>query len=425
VRSSLSLGKIFDIPIRLHFTWFFVFVLITASLIALPIPGTYVLWYRIIAGIIGSLLLFISIITHELAHSIVATKNKIPVKDITLFVFGGVSRITKEASRPTTEMLIAVVGPLTSILIAGIFHGIYLLLSSADISELITTIVRWLAFINALMAMFNLIPGFPLDGGRVFRSVIWLRTGNYIHATRIATTSGRIIGYTFIAGGIVVMFVTGEWMSGLWLAFVGWFLETSATISYREVLLRNAIYGLSAKEVMTSDYPVVSNTLNLSQLVQDYMLSKGHHSFIVAADGKLKGIITLKNIKVIPKDQWSTTSVEDIMIPSDKLTVAHPDNEVLSLFERMEEGNIQQVPVVENGIVIGLITRKNLLNLPRIRSQSLIFSVLPINAIVRQILSPHSISSFTGSHIYVNSKNICHLSSACPNKFKQDSCSTF
>jgi len=368
VRSSLSFGKIYGIPIRLHFTWFFVFVLITASLIALPISGDYVLWYRIVSGIIGSLLLFTSIVTHELAHSIVATKNNIPVKDITLFVFGGVSHITKEASRPTTEILIAVVGPLTSIVIAGVFHGIYLLLSSANANELITTIVRGLAFLNALMAMFNLIPGFPLDGGRIFRSVIWLRTGNYIRATRIAVTSGRIVGYTFVAGGIVFMFVTGEWIVGLWLAFVGWFLEVSATISYRETLLRNAIQGLSAKEVMVSDYPVVSNKLSLSQLVQDYMLSKGHHSFIVTTDDKLKGLITLKNIKAVPKDKWSTTPVEDIMIPSDKLIVARPDNDVLTLVERMEEENIQQVPVVENGSVVGLIKRENLLKLPRIRS---------------------------------------------------------
>ncbi len=368
MRSSLSLGKIYGIPIRLHFTWFFVFVLITASLIALPISGDYVLWYRIVSGIIGSLLLFTSIVTHELAHSIVATKNNIPVKDITLFVFGGVSHITKEASRPTTEILIAVVGPLTSIVIAGVFHGIYLLLSSANANELITTIVRGLAFLNALMAMFNLIPGFPLDGGRIFRSVIWLRTGNYIRATRIAVTSGRIVGYTFVAGGIVFMFVTGEWIVGLWLAFVGWFLEVSATISYRETLLRNAIQGLSAKEVMVSDYPVVSNKLSLSQLIQDYMLSKGHHSFIVTTDDKLKGLITLKNIKAVPKDKWSTTPVEDIMIPSDKLIVARPDNDVLTLVERMEEENIQQVPVVENGSVVGLIKRENLLKLPRIRS---------------------------------------------------------
>ena len=367
--SSLSLGKIFGIPIRLHFTWFFVFILITAFLIALPIPGAYILWFRIVIAIIGSLLLFISILVHELAHSLIAIKNNIPVNSITLFVFGGVSHITKEASNPKIEMLIAAVGPLASIIIASIFYAIHLLLIQFVADPLLITIAQWLAFINALMAMFNLIPGFPLDGGRIFRSIIWARTNNYVKSTRIATTSGRIVGYIFIVGGIIFMFVTGEWMNGLWLAFIGWFLETSATISYRETLLRDTLNKVTAREVMNTDCPIILRELNLKELIHSFMTPTGHRCFIVATiDGKFEGFIILKKVKSIPQNNWESTSVGEIMIQDDSLSIAHPDQNALSLLEKMDAQNIDYVPVVEEEKIIGLIARDNLMQLPQIRA---------------------------------------------------------
>ncbi len=372
MRSSLSLGKIFGIPVRLHFTWFFIFILITASLIAyLPVPGTYVLWYRIIFGIIASLLFFISILAHELAHSLVAIKNNIPVKGITLFVFGGVSHITKEASRPTIEILTAIIGPLVSVAIAGMFLGVYLLLT--EVNAVLATVAQWLAYINTLMAMFNLIPGFPLDGGRVFRSLIWLNTGDYIKATRIATISGRIIGYIFIAGGIITMFIllrqdNDAWFAGLWLAFIGWFLETSATISYRDALLRDALSGLTIRDIMSADFPVISHGITLNELVQNHMLPTGHRWFVVATDGKLEGITTIQDIKKVPRNRWSTTSIKEIMTPSKTLITANPDQDALSLLETIVERNINQVPVIEEGKVIGTIAQDSLMRLPQIRS---------------------------------------------------------
>jgi len=368
MKSSFKLGEIFGIPVRLHYTWFFIFVLITAQLVAyLPTPEPYIFWQRMVLGIVASLLLFISIIAHELAHSLVAVKNDIPVKDITLFVFGGVSQLTKEASRPTTEILIAIIGPLASILIAGIFQGIHLLLIEAN--ELLATIAQWLAFINALMAMFNLIPGFPLDGGRVFRAITWLSTGNYMQATRIATLSGRMIGYVFIAGGIIFMFITHEWISGLWLAFIGWFLETAAITSYRQALLHDALQNSTVRDIMTEDYPVASRELSLEHLVQDYILPTRRQCFMVATEGNLEGIITLHNIKKVSSERWNSTSVGDVMVPSDKLKIAYPDQDASSLLDQMEDSNISEVPVVEGKKLIGMVARDSLTRLLRIRAE--------------------------------------------------------
>jgi len=364
--NSISIGKILGIPLRLHYTWFIIFVLITASLVAyLPTPEPYVLWLRIALGVVASLLFFISIVIHELAHSFVAVKNNIPVKNITLFVFGGVSQLTKEASRPTTEMLVAIVGPLASILIAGIFHGVYLLL---DASEPFFIIAQWLAYINAIMALFNLIPGFPLDGGRVFRAIIWLSTGNYMRATHIATLLGRIIGYIFIGGGIIVMFVTQQWITGLWLAFIGWFLETAATISYRQTSFRNALNGFTVKDIITPS-PVVSPELSLSQLIQNHILPTGHQSFTVADEGRLEGVVTLNNVKKVPQKRWDTTRVKEIMTPNSKLTLAHPEQDAVSLLEQMDEKNIDEVPVLDGDRVVGMVIRGSLIYRLQIRSE--------------------------------------------------------
>jgi Zn-dependent protease len=371
MESSLNIGKIFGIPIRLHFTWFIIFILITATLIAyLPAPGPWILWYRIVSGIIASLLFFLSILIHELAHSYVAIKNGIPVKDITLFVFGGVSRITKEANRPSTEILIALVGPLASICIAAIYFGIYRGLSSVD--TLLATLALWIAFLNAFMALFNLIPGFPLDGGRVLRSVIWHNTGSFIRGTRTATIVGRSIGYIFITGGLIMMFAPNPWFNGLWpglwLLFVGSFQEISATISYREALLRDAIDGFTARDIMNINFPVTSGDTTIEQLVHKSMLSTGNKWFIVATENRLQGLISLRNIKRVPHSQWNTTTVKEVMVPDSSLLTAGPDDAALYILENMEEKNIYRVPVIKEGIIAGIISYDNLLHLPKIRS---------------------------------------------------------
>jgi len=291
-----------------------------------------------------------------------------PVKGITLFVFGGVSQIAKEASRPSTEMLVAIVGPLASVAIASIFLGASFLLSNS-----LATVAQWLAYINGLMAIFNLIPGFPLDGGRILRAIVWLRTDNYMRGTRIATLSGRVIGYVFIAGGIIFMFVTGEWIGGLWLAFIGWFLETAASISYRQASFHDALRGSTVRDIMIENrylpLAVAPPGYSLEHLAQDYILRTGRRSFMVGVDGNLEGIVTLHDAKKISRERWSITSVGDIMIPRDKLIISHPEQDAVGLLEQMDEGNMHEVPVLKGEKIVGLVTRDNLEKRLRARTE--------------------------------------------------------
>ncbi|MDP7286290.1 MAG: site-2 protease family protein, partial [Dehalococcoidales bacterium] len=275
---AFNLGKIFGIQFRLHYSWFFVFGLITVSLAWQYFPFIYPGWgsgtYWAV-GIVASLLFFTSVVAHELAHSLVGRANGIPVKSITLFIFGGVAHMTREAARYGAEFRMAVAGPVASLLIGGLFFLLHLLLG--DMSELIAAMAFWLATINVVLAVFNLIPGFPLDGGRVFRSLLWRFSGDYQRATQIATRVGRGVGYAFILGGISMIFLfPQQWFSGLWLALIGWFLSSVASASYRRARWQEALRRLTAAEAMTSGCPVVSSEVMVGRLVQEYVFLSGH-----------------------------------------------------------------------------------------------------------------------------------------------------
>ena len=279
--------------------------------------------------------------------------------------------MTKEAARPGAEFKMAVAGPACSLLIGGLFTLLYLLTQSTI--EPIAAMAYWLAYINVALAVFNLIPGFPLDGGRVFRAILWRVTGNYKYSTRIATLVGQGVGYLFIGAGIVIIFLHPfglSWFSGLWLAFIGWFLENAASVSYRQVQWSERLHRFTALQVMTSDCPVVTPSITVNQLVQGYAFSTGHCCFLVAEEGRLMGILTLHNIKTISQPDWAVTQVKEIMTPVDKLKAASPDQDALSILGQMDESNINQMPVVSEGRVIGLIARDNLIRFLHIRSQS-------------------------------------------------------
>jgi Zn-dependent protease len=321
----------------------------------------------LIGGIIASLLFFASVIAHELSHSIVAIRNGIPVKSVTLFIFGGVARITREATRPVTELVMAGAGPLSSLVIGGIFGAFWLLLRGGE-QLMAAGLVLWLAQVNLLVAAFNLIPGFPLDGGRVLRAFLWRRSGNYVSATRTASMVGRGVAYSFILGGIVMIFVVNPF-NGLWLAFIGWFLENAANASYRQVKFREGLRGLSARDVMSSSCPSVPPHLSLREFVQSYVLPGGGNYFLVSEGGKLMGIITFRNIKQVPQHLWDTTTVRESMVPSERVMVAQIDEDATSIIERMNEQGISQMPVVSEGRVVGVVTRDHLLHLIGARSK--------------------------------------------------------
>jgi len=360
--NGFNLGKLFGIQFRLHYTWFIIFILITTSLSWQLFPSSYPDWpvtLYWVMGILTSLLFFASVVAHELAHSLVSKANGIPVKSITLFIFGGVAHMTKEATKANAELKMAAAGPACSLAIAGLCALLWLL--SQGIIEPIAAMFLWLAYVNVVLAAFNLIPGFPLDGGRIFRSLLWRFTGKYKPSTRIATQVGRSVGYLFMLSGILIMFILRDWFNGLWLVFIGWFLENAASASYHQAKWREALQGLTASQVMTSNYSVVPSNITVSQLVQGYIFTSGYPYFLVADEGEARGILTLQNIKAIPQKDWGVAQVKEIMTTVDKLKVAYPDQDALSLLEQMDESNINQMPVVSEGRVIGLITRDNLI----------------------------------------------------------------
>ncbi len=371
--TALNLGRIFGIQFRLHYTWFIIFVLVTVSLSWQLFPALYPGWSDLtywLIGIVTSLLLFASVVTHELAHSLVARFYGIPVSSITLFIFGGVAQITREATRPGVEFRMAAAGPACSLVIGGLFALLWLI--TQDVIEPIAALAFWLAQINVVLALFNLIPGFPLDGGRVFRSLMWRLTGNYRRSTQIAVRVGQGVGYLFILVGILIAFLRPfgmDWFSGLWLAFIGWFLANAASASYRQVKWRDGLRGFSASQVMTSVYPVVPLNITVGQLIYGYLFTGGHPFFMVADEGRLEGMLTLENIKSVPRQNWEVTPVKDIMTAADKLNVAYPDQDALSILEQMEDNGINQIPVVSESRIIGLITRDNLIRFLHLRSE--------------------------------------------------------
>lgn len=368
---AFSLGRIFGIQFRIHYSWFIIFVLITGSLSWQYFPYTYPEWSAPtywLTGIATSLLFFASVVAHELAHSLVARANDIPVKSITLFLFGGVAHMTREASRHGAELRMALAGPVASLVIGGLFFGLHLLLQS--VNEPVAALTFWLARINVVLALFNLIPGFPLDGGRVFRSLLWRFSGNYQRATRIAFEVGRGVGYLFVAGGVILMFLSREnWFNGLWLAFIGIFLAYMATASYRQAQWQAALMGVKVADVMTTTCPVISPYVTISRVVQDYIFVGGHQCFMVTDGRELQGILTLRNIKSVDQKTWDTTAVSDVMTPAERLKVVRMDEEVLSVIEQMEEYGISQMPVESGGRIIGLVTRDDVLRLLYTRSR--------------------------------------------------------
>jgi len=373
LRGGIPIGKAFGIQLRLHYSWFFIFALVTWILAAAYFPTTYPNWSmsaRIAAGLITSILFFASVLVHELMHSIVSQRQGIPVQSITLFIFGGVSQITSEPKQPGDEFRMAIVGPLSSLVIGGILLGVYYQWRSVDTFavQFITAIAYWLGYINLLLGIFNLIPGFPLDGGRVLRSLIWWRSRNLTSATRIASNVGRAVGFIFIFVGIYFIF-TGNWLNGIWLALIGWFLESAAVGSYQQLLMQEMLKGHVASEIMSGDCVVVPPDMTIDHLVNGNILTSGRRCFPVGSGSQIMGLMTLHNVKEVPRDQWNTETVKEAMTPFDKLRWVRPDAELSSVLRILTEDNINQVPVVEDNKIIGMVSRENLLNFVNIRSR--------------------------------------------------------
>ena len=357
LRGGILIGRLFGISVRLNYSWFIIFMLVTWAL-ATNYFTDWDLVTSLLAGVVTSLLFFGSVLAHELMHSLVAQASGIPVKSITLFIFGGVAQITEEPKEPRIELRIALAGPLTSLALGGIFGAIWFMLS--DVSGVVTAVALWLGGINIVLAVFNLIPGFPLDGGRVLRSILWWRSRNLRWATKMATNIGQGMGFLLIFGGIWLIF-SGFWFNGLWLAFIGWFLANAAAGSYRQLALQQVLKGHLASEIMTRDCPTVTSDITIEQLVNKHILSFAHHCLVVS-DSRPLGLVTLQNIKAVPHSQRASKAVKEVMTPFEELRWVRPDADLSDVLKILTEQDINQLPVVEDSHIVGVVARDNLLS---------------------------------------------------------------
>lgn len=366
--SSLRLGRVFGVELRLDSSWFIIFVLITWSLASHYFPMAHPGWAQAMywaMGLATALLFFASIVAHELAHSLVSERTGTPVRDITLFVFGGAAQLDQEPRRARDEFLMALAGPVTSLAVAGGFGALWWLSQGA--SDPIHALAGWLAQINAILALFNLLPGFPLDGGRVFRAIVWGLTGNFRRATRLASRLGQLVAFGFIFWGIWQVF-TGNWADGLWIAFIGWFLYGAAASSGQSLVLHDLLAGHTAREVMLTDWPQVPRRLTLDGLINQVVLPSGRRCFPVVDDDRLAGLITVHEIRKVPPDARATTRVEDVMIPRASLKTVEPDDDLFAVLQRMAAEDVNQLPVLDDGRFVGMVARNRVVSLLHTRA---------------------------------------------------------
>jgi Zn-dependent protease/CBS domain-containing protein len=363
---SIRLGTIFGIPVGVNYSWFIVFVLITMSLTTQfnHMHPEWTFTEHLLLGIVTSVLFFTSVLLHELGHSVVALKYHIPVREITLFIFGGVASIGKEPQKPVHEFNIAVAGPAVSFVLGITFYVVHIL--ALGMAEGIASLARWLGYINIALAVFNLIPGFPLDGGRILRSIVWKATGSFERATRIAAGSGQFFAYAFILFGVWTA-LTGNFFGGLWIGFIGWFLLNAAQATSAQATFRAAISGLRAGDVANKECLRVPGNISVADLVENHMLRTGARCSIVTDGDRFRGLITLHEIKQVPREEWAVTPLQAIMVGEDDAMIADPDTPIEAVLQSMNEENISQIPVVDNGRLIGVIGRDRLLALVQTR----------------------------------------------------------
>jgi Zn-dependent protease/CBS domain-containing protein len=370
---SLALGRTAGIEIRVHYTWLIAFALITYSLAVglFPdlIPGRSQALYWLV-GATAALLLFGSVLVHEMCHSLVAKSRGIPVSSITLFIFGGVSNIQQEPENPGQEFLIAVVGPVSSLVLAAVCWG--LLQMSGGAAAPIQALLVYLALINFVLGVFNLLPAFPLDGGRVLRAIIWAITGDLYRATNWAAGIGQVFAFLLIILGILQIF-GGNFLGGIWIAFIGWFLNGAAESSRRQTVVRESFRGVRVAQLMTPNPPIVSPMLPIQAFVSDYALRRGTRALLVGQGGQLVGIVTLTDLHKLPADRWGEANVGQLMTRAPLITVG-PNADLQSALRQMDEHDLNQLPVVEDGQVIGLLTRANVIRYLRLRDE---LGVLP------------------------------------------------
>jgi len=360
----ITLFKILGFAIRLDASWILIAFLITWSLATGFYPFDYeglsqeTYW---LMGALSALGLFISIIIHEFSHSIVARQYGIPISGITLFIFGGVAEMTKEPDRPKAEFLMAIAGPIASLLLAGFFWVSFKASSAIGLPVPVQAVLNYLALINAILALFNMVPAFPLDGGRVFRAVLWHLKGDIKEATRIASKFGTGFGLLLmVLGGAA--FITGNIVAGIWWFFIGIFLRNASMSSYQQILVKNALEGEQASRFMKTNPITVKQDLSLQKLVDDYFYRHHHKMFPVTTDGALVGLATLAGVKKIDASKRATTTVRDILEPCSPENTIIETEDAMNALSKMSGTNRSRLLVVDrNEQLVGILTLKDML----------------------------------------------------------------
>jgi len=372
MKPSITLGRLFGVDIGLHYSWFIIALLITLSLVghfgaADPTWSRAIVWT---AAVVTAVLFFGSIVVHELSHALVARARGVSVRSITLFALGGVATMETPAPDAKTEFWIAAAGPLASVAIG---MGCYALAASlgwspqADVSPS-TAVLGWLGYINVALALFNLIPGFPLDGGRILRAILWGRSGDANRATMTAARVGQTVAFGFILLG-VLRFFGGAGFGGLWIAFIGWFLLQAAQASYAQVAVVADLRGVRVRDIMSSDCATVGADMRVQTLVDEHLLRTGQRCFVVGSPGRILGLITSHEIKGVARDRWASTPLSDVMRPIDQLRTIQPDMLAIDALTLMGREDVNQLPVMSDAKFEGIVGRRHILQLLQARAE--------------------------------------------------------
>jgi len=390
-KSGFQIGSIFGIKIRINWSWLIIFGLVTWNLTSAfgQIHQDWSLATRLGVAFAAALLFFSSVLAHEIAHSLVARAKGIPVEEITLFLFGGSSNIQRHPPSPKAELLMAIVGPLTSLVLGVVFT----LLSGVGIGSLgtsvndpadiaaqlgpVTTLLLWLGPVNMLLAVFNMIPGFPLDGGRVLRAIFWAISDNLKRATRWASWVGQAIAWILIINGIAMVFGvevpffgTGI-ANGIWLAFIGWFLNNAALQSYQQIVIQDVLKGVAVRRMMRSDPPTAKRGISVNELVHDYIMKTDDHAFpVVEGDQQLVGVVTLEDVRAVPQNQWESKTIDEIMTPGEELVCVNPDDDASEAFDKLSRRDVRQLPVTEKDQLVGVLRRSDVVKWLQFQSES-------------------------------------------------------
>ena len=371
MKSTVPLGRIAGIEIGIHYSWFIILGLITWTLSNGLLPSLNRSWSETTLwalGLLLAILLFASVLVHELAHSIVAKARGFEVKGITLFLLGGVSSLQSDARRARDEFIISAVGPAASLVLAGLFWLIILIIGrdavviwfpQARSLDAIEAALNYLWFLNLLLAIFNLLPAFPLDGGRVLRSILWAVTGSYLKATRVAARGGQLAGLALVAFGVWQIF-GGNHLGGIWYAIIGWFLQSTAGSSLREAEADDAMRGIYVREAMQQNVDTLGPEVTVFQAVYDFFLQRGMRAMPVSEGNRLIGIISLSDVKGIPQERWGYETVRDHMTPA-PLKSLTPDDELSDALTLMAEHSLNQAPVLERDRLVGMLTRADII----------------------------------------------------------------